>query len=323
MKTTDWERAERRMLLSIGDPVPAGSKPLDEAIADYLADCTARNIRETTITSYDNTLTVLSTALGPSTPVAHISLEKLTMYRQGRKLAASSQRKELEHLRNFFTFCLDREWTPRNPARKLKPPRETAQPTLPFDREEVTKILAACGQITNKNVPAAEQARRRARAMILLMLYSGLRISDVAALERSKLNSKTGQLFLRTAKTGAHVHVRVPKSVIEALATLPGQRYFFWSGNGKPSSIIGSLRRTIDCVLKLAGIKGHPHRFRDTFAVDLLGKDVPIRTVQLLLGHSSLSTTEKHYAPWIKSHQRLLDDATAVLDFGESSSTPT
>ena len=68
----------------------------------------------------------------------------------------------------------------------------------------------------------------------------------------------------------------------------------------------------------LAGvkIKGQPHRFRDTFSVSLLSKGEELRTVQLLLGHTSVKTTEKHYAPFVESFQRVLDAATAKLDFG-------
>jgi integrase/recombinase XerD len=54
--------------------------------------------------------------------------------------------------------------------------------------------------------------------------------------------------------------------------------------------------------------------------VRLLEHDVPIRTVSRLLGHKSVITTERYYAHWVKSHQKLLDDAVAVLDF--VSSTP-
>lgn len=67
-------------------------------------------------------------------------------------------------------------------------------------------------------------------------------------------------------------------------------------------------------------MKGHPHRFRDTFSVSLLEKGEDLRTAQLLLGHTSIKTTEKHYAPFVQSFQRILDAATAKLDFGTAKS---
>lgn len=60
---------------------------------------------------------------------------------------------------------------------------------------------------------------------------------------------------------------------------------------------------------------GHPHRFRDTFSVRLLESGEDIYTVSKLLGHSSVKTTERHYAPWVRSLQRILDAATSKLDF--------
>jgi len=52
---------------------------------------------------------------------------------------------------------------------------------------------------------------------------------------------------------------------------------------------------------------GHPHRFRDTFAVSLLLKGVSSEIVSKLLGHSSIKVTERHYSPWIKARQELLE----------------
>ena len=49
------------------------------------------------------------------------------------------------------------------------------------------------------------------------------------------------------------------------------------------------------------------HRLRDTFAVDLLEKGVPLEEVSKLLGHESIKTTERHYAKWVKGRQDRLD----------------
>src|SRR5713226_9124943 len=84
-------------------------------------------------------------------------------------------------------------------------------------------------------------------------------------------------------------------------------RIFFWSGIGDIKSAVGDWQRSLRKLFKLAGIKGHAHMFRDTFAVDLLQKGVPIETVAVLLGHSSIKITEKHYSPWVKSRQENLE----------------
>jgi integrase len=57
-----------------------------------------------------------------------------------------------------------------------------------------------------------------------------------------------------------------------------------------------------------AGIPdGHAHRLRDTFAVELLNEGVPIESVTVLLGHRSKAVTEKHYAPWVKERQDIVE----------------
>ena len=61
-------------------------------------------------------------------------------------------------------------------------------------------------------------------------------------------------------------------------------------------------------IFDLAGIKnGHSHRFRDTFATALLLEGVPLERVAVLLGHSSIKVTEKHYAPWVRARQEQLE----------------
>jgi integrase/recombinase XerD len=87
------------------------------------------------------------------------------------------------------------------------------------------------------------------------------------------------------------------------------ERYYFWTGVGKLCTAVRMwdmrLKRIFDQA-KLA--RGHAHRFRDTFAVELLLQGVPMERVAVLLGHQSIKITERHYAPWVRARQEQLEE---------------
>ncbi|MGB7562898.1 MAG: tyrosine-type recombinase/integrase, partial [Candidatus Acidiferrales bacterium] len=86
------------------------------------------------------------------------------------------------------------------------------------------------------------------------------------------------------------------------------EKYYFWSGAGKLDSVVRSWQTRLRKLFTLAGIhRGHAHRFRDTFAIELLLAGVPIERVSILLGHQSVRITEKHYNPWVRSRQEQLE----------------
>jgi hypothetical protein len=169
---------------------------------------------------------------------------------------------------------------------------------MPFSREQVASIVTACTDYPDRsNAP-------KVHALVLLLRYSGLRIRDAVTLGRERI--RDGKLFLYTAKTGTAVWCPLPPFVVEALESLAGGgAYFFWTGQSKPKSAVGDWQRSLRRLFRLAGVPdGHAHRFRDTFAVELLLAGVPLERVSILLGHQSVKVTEKHYTPWVRARQR-------------------
>ena len=332
LKTRDWNTALQRVAqIEAGKPTPQAIAPTGKgipvsmAIEKYLADCRARNLAKNSIDAYTNTLKHLGDHF-KSNSLADVTVDALTEYRKIRAaVAARGSRGELTELRTFFRFCVDREWIAKNPAKSLRLPKAHGEPTLPFTEDDVSAMLAACDQITDtRSVAHQERTRLRARALLLTLLYSGMRISDVILLERSKVNMETGEIYIRMMKTGEALYLPLRPTALEALRALPKESpvYFFWKGpeECKLDSAKADASRAIRRILKRAGVKdGHPHRFRDTFSVTLLNNGVDLRTVQLLLGHTSIKTTERHYAPFVRGTQRLLKQATATLHFGKPS----
>ena len=91
----------------------------------------------------------------------------------------------LERLKGFFHFCVVREWMRTNPVHGIKPVKVPPSQTLPFDEDEVAKILDACDRNPIKGVYASEN-RTRMKALTLLLRYSGLRIRDAVTCERAR-----------------------------------------------------------------------------------------------------------------------------------------
>jgi len=237
-----------------------------------------------------------------------VGLPTLSDFRAQWKDGPLSGAKKLERLRVVGRFFLDRGWWRENLALKLKRPKVKEAPTMPYTHKEMASLLAACDHYTDWHGHAGQANARRLRAFVLLARYSALRISDAASCAVDRLLGN--RLFLYTQKTGVPVYVPLPPFVVEALEACPriSERYWFWTGIGSKETLAGNWRRTFRRLCKIAGVHGgHPHRFRDTLAVELLMAGVPMDRVSVLLGHSSVKITERHYAPWVQARQAQLE----------------
>jgi len=281
---------------------------IDQAIDAYFDDATARHLAETTLRKRRE---LLEGKLLPFCKTKGISLlNQLTVttlrtFRNGWPYSALSAVKRLEYLRSFLRYCQDSGWIESNPAMLLKPPKVTLRPTLPFEDAEMTRILAAADALATWG-----SFGPKARAMVLLLRYSGLRMQDAACLERNRVTD--GRLFLNTQKTGTPVYCPLPPEVVTALEAVSNEHpdYVFWDGRSARETTVKSWNRVFRKLFSTAKPpveRGHPHRFRDTFAVSLLLKGVSLESVSKLLGHTSIKVTERHYAPWVKARQDQLE----------------
>lgn len=226
-----------------------------------------------------------------------------------------------ERCRSFLRYCYEAKWLERVPA--LPKIKVDVPPTMPLTAEEYKRLLAATKTFQprrwdGRGVGISEEMRRKICALAQLMRWSGLAIRDAVTLERGEIlrDERAGVYRIVTSrqKTGTHVSVPIPAEVAKALLQVANgnERYVFWTGEGLGETIAKTwANRYVRPLFEAAGIPcdGHmlSHRLRDTFAVDLLEKGVPLEEVSKLLGHESIRTTEKHYAKWVKGRQDRLD----------------
>jgi integrase/recombinase XerD len=312
----DWTRAETisRQREVQGKFKQSARVTLKEWKTSYLQDAespSGRNLNAETLRKYKllfKQLDEFATDNGLRF-VNQLDLETLTAFRSTWKIGPLSAQKKLERLRSVLKFALRRKWIEENAAVDLVPPKVKQSPTLPFSSTEMKAILKAATDV-------------RVRAFILVMRYGGLRISDATTLACASLQDD--RLRLYQAKTGEPVYLPLPAHVATALRSVPHKHpnYFFWSGHSTVPAAASMWRRRISDVFKAAKISdGHSHRFRDTFAVELLQAGVSLENVSVLLGHQNIRVTEKHYSPWVQTRQAMLDDevrrATARAEMAE------
>ena len=263
---------------------------LAEAHERFLADRRAHGLRESTLHGY---AALFRTWSGQAARTGRADLgdwdtAALRDWREGWDCAPATHRLRLSRIKAFFAFAADEGWIAESPARRLRPPKAAAAPTQPLSVPEMRMLLAA-----------AESISARDRAFVLLMRYSGLAIQDAATLARERLEGTL--LTLRRGKSGELVQVDLPEPVVTALADLPVDGpHFFWTGKSAPATAAKLWRHRLRSV---AAADFHSHRLCDTFAVELLLAGVSMGDVSILLGHSSIQTTERYYAPWNRSRR--------------------
>jgi site-specific recombinase XerD len=304
LKTRDWQRAIRR-LAEKEDPKAPRVKPIVEAISAFQNHILP--LEESTRREYKNVLVKFQTycAAEGLQDLMQLTVEHLDGYRASRELAPTTALRELGTLRQLLGFCQDRGWIEENIAKKVKGPRNVRpEEVVPYTQAEITKMVAACDEIGRWSYE-----RLRARAMVLLLRYTGLRISDVATLERVRVHG--GQILLHTQKTGGTVFLPVPRELHSALDALPPPRgagseprHYFWNGVTSKRAVIGIAQRTLSAVFAKSGVKGaHAHRFRHTLATEILARGGSEQEAADILGISA-PVVRKHYAKWSQARQQ-------------------
>jgi integrase/recombinase XerD len=200
--------------------------------------------------------------------------------------------KVISVLRSFFRFLIDENIRTDNPADMLEMPKRSEHLPAVLTKETVDRMLG----LVNTKTPLGI----RNRAIYEFIYSSGLRISEAVSLNCNdiasegivKVRGKGGKE--RLVVFGEQAKTWLKRYLTEARPTLTGKKYskaLFLSRNGKRLSR-KSVWKSYALIAELVGISSKLHTLRHTFATELLAGGADLRSVQELLGHADLTTTQ-------------------------------
>lgn len=227
--------------------------------------------------------------------IDHLIIRSYLANLQERQLARSTVLRRLSSLRSFFKYLCRREYLSTDPASALSTPKVRRKLPDFLEISEVESLLSVFD--TNDIVGIRDRA-------ILELLYStGMRVSELLEMNLSDLDWQSAMVKVR-GKGKKERLLPVGRAAMMALENYLQRRNelsagqasqaFFLSQRGNRMPDAKSIRRRIEKYAKAAGIKKKitPHTLRHTFATHMLNAGADLRSVQELLGHSSLSTTQ-------------------------------
>jgi len=250
------------------------------------------------------------------------------LYSQNRQ--KTSVARKLAALRSFLKFCVREGWLEENPARMVRTPRLPQRlPAVPT-AEQVNRFLDTCAEMpvtAGKGAASAQrdaQARRlirRDRALLELLYASGLRASELVGLDLRDVDRREQMLRVR-GKGRKERLVPFGGKAAEALDRYLEARDDFLRARKSreaPDAVFLNQQaqrlgtRSLRLLVKKYGRLFdptwdlHPHAFRHAFATHLLTEGADLRAIQELLGHRSLSTTQKYTSVSIKQLMEVYD----------------
>ncbi len=268
-----------------------------DLIREYLSYCRVeKGLAVNSIESYENDLGRLNSWVESN------QLDILTLSRQGLrewlidlsadKLSENSKRRLISAVRGFYKFLMFDGYVTKNPAEDLVAPQKGVYLPRFLNRTEIELLLAT--------PDTSSETGLRDRAILELMYASGLRVSEAVNVKIHDIDVDAG-ILTTTGKGSKTRRVPVGSSAVEWLKSYLSLRRkkeiievdrLFVTPNGSPMNRQGIYLLIADYARK-CGLQGvSPHTLRHSFATHLVQNNADIRSVQQMLGHADISTTQ-------------------------------
>lgn len=301
---------------------PSGYKPpadvtIDEAYTIFRLDRQSLRVRPTTLRFYEWTLRPFFVWLNTQgvQHIGEISSRHVRAYLVEKQISDRGKPTEREAsahyvhdiaraIRAFIRFCLAEEWLIDNPMKNVKMPKKPQKILAAYTDKEISKLLAATED-------------DRERGLILFMLDTGARISEVCGVTAGDIVITKNSAFIRGGKGDKDRFVYFGAKTARVLIRLMrglGPSQYVWANrlNGKRMMYRG-LSKTLRAIGRRADIPCAAHKFRRTFAINCLRNGMDIFTLARLMGHSEISIL-KPYLDLLQSDLRSSHQEFGVVD---------
>ena len=241
-----------------------------------------------------------------------------------RRVEKSSIARKLAAIRSFLKFCVRERMLAENPARVVSSPRLPKKLPVVPTAEEINNFLDECAKLD----PGDGSARhggllvKRDRAILELLYASGLRVSELVGLDLKAIDMEAMAVRVRgkgrrerivpfgsKAKQAIEEYLPVRDEILLGVkGRKPDPEAIFINHQGERLTT-RSVGRIVKKYINLFGARWdlHPHSLRHAFASHLLSEGADLRAIQELLGHKSLSTTQKYTHTSIKHLMEVYD----------------
>lgn len=254
-----------------------------------------KNASPHTITNYQIDLKEFNSSLKekPLEKISHTDVRLFLARMKEKKLSKRSVARKMACLRSFFRFLCREGYIKSNPAAGLQTPKQEKRLPIFLDVDKVVKLI--------ESPDIFDMYGKRDRAILETLYSSGLRVSELVGLNKENVDFISGVLKVfgkgkkeRLAPIGDRA-LRAVRSYLEKLGAskIKEKKAVFLNKSGRRMSD-RAVRRVVEKYIRKTSLseKISPHSLRHSFATHLLDRGADLRSVQELLGHANLSTTQ-------------------------------
>src|SRR6266508_1220997 len=273
-----------------------------------------RNVSPHTLRSYQSDLEQLSAFLGDKelSAVDHQTLRRFIARLMQDDVKKSSIARKLSAIRSFFRYLNRVEILRHNPARLVATPRREKRLPAVLTADDALRLMNS----PNSNKPEDHAIMLRDRAVLETLYSTGIRASELIGMNREDIDRNDSLIRIRGKGRKERI-VPIGSKALDAidaylrsLTRSAGTTAVFLGPSGKRLTA-RTVQRILENHRKQLGLqqKASPHTLRHSFATHLLESGADLRAIQELLGHASLSTTQRYTHVNLDSLMEVYDKA--------------